>query len=329
MGRFRIKIRMSRKQKVLLEVGVFILGVILLLGALNTITATYKTPILTTEDLWKHANTTIIHFEFRNSTDTSKLKSVKYMISDVATFYDGYLYISIPYPDGYEVLRAISISNFTVRDGQALTVGYMIEHGVNKLTIYIEPINSTPVSFGSAAVYPLRFGVDTSGDDDVWLPSPDNIILFEIVPDSAEQTSSDDIKWGALFPDNGTVDREISIDLGSIAIKAAGYNDAVVGLHRVVGDVKNLEGFKLKLEIYAVSEKPVLKALSEPLYAMVAGLWSALLGLWRRVQSVVASAFGGFSLSAIFTGLIGDPVVALIVSIFIITIFFLIMRPRR
>ncbi|MHC1629322.1 MAG: hypothetical protein ACXQTI_10935 [Candidatus Nezhaarchaeales archaeon] len=327
MGRFRIKFHMSKKQKVLLEIGVFILAVILFIGALNTVTATYKTPILTTEDLWKYANTTHVMFEFRNSTDVSAgSKLATYSLADVASYYDGYLYISIPYPEGFEVLRGFEIFNLS-----GLTVGDLIEHGVNKIYIYIEPINSTPVTFSATySVTPLRLLIDMTNDAS-WgaIDNNGDETLIILVPDSAEGSDADSIKWKALFPDNGTVNREVSVDLGVIAIKAAGKTGKYLSVHRLMGDARGLEGMKFKLEIYAVSEKPVLKAISEPLYSFFAGLWSALLGLWRRVKSIVASAFGGFSLSAIFTGLIGDPVVALVLTIFMVSIFFLIMKPRR
>lgn len=329
MGRIlrKFKFSIGKKNKLIFEMGLAVLLIILFIGALNSITATYKTPILDTKTLWEHANTTLISFEFRNTTDPSTSYAVKtYTLADVASFYDGYLYISIPYPNGYEVLRTIHIFNLN-----GMTVGDLIEYGVNRIYIYMEPINSTSITFGSGYhVSPLYLLIDNTGDT-TWGPinNGGDEVLLNLIDEQASTNDPVDVKWKALFPDNGTINKEVGVDLGVLAIKAAGKTDKYISIHRFMGDVKGLEGLKLKLEIYAVSEKPVFKALTEPIYSIFAALYSLLLAVARRIKEYVVSAFSGFSASVFFTGLIGDPVVALVVTMAVVTVVFLVMKPRR
>ncbi len=301
MGRFRIKFHMSKKQKVLLEVGVAILGIILLLGALNTVTATYKTPILTTEDLWKLANVTYVSIGYVNSTYGNQTWP-KYKLADIATYYDGYLYISIPKQLGYD--RFYGFSFWLVKDlnGTPMTFRYLVDRGINHVYVHYE-VDTNLTGYELM----IDFYKPFTGGSDVWY------VTEELV--------------------NGTtIDKEYRVDTGAFLTTA--ISKSVLDSHVMLAfyylkkpPVPSM--VKLRIEIDAVSKKPVLKSLTEPIYSVLAGMWSAFLGLWRRVKSIVASAFGGFGLSTIFTGLIGDPIVALIISVIMVSVFFLIMRPRR
>ena len=128
---------------------------------------------------------------------------------------------------------------------------------------------------------------------------------------------------------NKTID-----DIGSLLVTATANNvlDSKVGIFVWTGDVQNLQGIKLKINLYATSEKPLLKAFTEPVYGMIAGLWSTLVALYNRVRQYVLSFFGGFSISAFFTGLIGDPTTALIITAVAVAVFFFALArpaPKR
>ena len=97
-----------------------------------------------------------------------------------------------------------------------------------------------------------------------------------------------------------------------------------------MGDIENLDGVKLRLNIYAVSKKPVFKWLTEP----IATLWGALCGafysLWEKMKSVVVGAFSGASLGAVFTGLVENPYIAiLLVSLIFLIIWYMASGSKK
>jgi len=300
----RIKFHMSKKHKLIFEMGVAVLCLVLFLGTLGTLSYTSKVQILTTDDLIN----CVVRIVYKNTT-SGVATSVEYNASDIATLYDGKLYLSIPSPPaGYDAI--LSIRFFT-----NITFNELIDKGLNKVEYRIEFMNNTAVST-SVSVF-----LDHYRSDMTWHSGKYWIFCSNYKPVVDDAT-------GRLVL-NATED----IDLGSFVlyVMAGGFsNDIVVpSITFTAIPVQNIDGIVLQFSMYTISEKPVLKALSEPVYSFLAAMWSALLGVVRRVKSVVASAFGGFSLSAIFTGLIGDPVMALVVSIFVITMFFIVMKPRH
>ncbi|MCE4601271.1 MAG: hypothetical protein F7C38_06890 [Desulfurococcales archaeon] len=322
MARLRLRY-MSKKNKMLFEIGIGLVLIIIFLGFLNAVTTTKATPVLTTEDLWEHANTTIIGLMYVNASDTSQSTYKYYSLADVATYYDGYLYISIPRLDGF-VLRTFSLFNMTGAD--VVTGRYIVEHGANKMYIYMEPINSTAVTFMPTwRVGRLYLFVDT-GNGKIW-PWEDTA-LIKITSTETTSTANDTEKWRKLWPDNGTVNREIDVDLASVAIKITGKGDNIIGIARFMGDIQNLDGLKVKIAIYAVSEKPVLSAITEPVYSVIATLYTGILAVARRVKQYATTLFGGFFTHFSLTALIGDPVVALLLTVVFITIVFVTMKKR-
>ena len=329
MGRLRIKFRMSRKQKLIFEVGVAILCMIIFLGVLGAIKQVSYVPILTTEDLWQNTNVTTIVFQYSNSTAE---KSLIYNLSDVATYSNGRLYISIPSPPSdipNASLKSITINMYNLN----ITWNDLIEKGLNRIELFLYIHNTTDFGLNNNAIIGLG-RVNSPNQYVVWIDDKKYVGGFRVFAlvfyDKWDVFYEKYMGLGSL--DNTTV-ITADIDPGLLALNVVQDNAGNAGVGLMIGGHKGqkflADYMVIDLKLYAVSEKPVLKVLSEPLYSFFAGLWSAMLGLWRRVQSVVASAFGGFSLSAVFTGLIGDPIVALILSIFIITVFFMIMRPRR
>ncbi len=327
--RGRLSFRFMRKRnRLLFEAGVGILLIIVFFGALNAVVTTHRTPVLTTQDLWEHANTTIIAFQFVNSSDTTKSVYPAYKLADIASYYNGYLYITIPYPDTVYMLRTISIFNLTDSNGEQVTGQYIVSHGINSIYVYMEPIADADkvVFYNTFKVGPLTLALDSSGNGNIW-PWEDTS-LADIVTASTANDDNGSIKWNALWPDDNhtAVDRTIEPDLGSIAIKIAGNGGNIVGITRFMGDIQGLDGVKLKLEMYAVSKKPLLAGLTEPIAGIFSSMYAAILAAFRRVKNYAATMFGGWLSGFTFTGLIGDPMTALVVSVVIITVVYWIHK---
>ena len=327
MGRRgRLAFRFMRKRnRLLFEAGVGILLIIVFFGALNAVVTTHRTPVLTTQDLWEHANTTIVAFQYVNASDTSISNYEYYTLADIGTYYDNYIYISIPQHDGF-VLRTISLFNFTA--GNELVTGqYVVDHGVSTIYVYMEPITSTTPAFQNTwYVGPLALYLDADSNNHVW-PWEDTE-LTSITTGKTDPSDNYTIKWNTLWPDdnNTAVDRTVNVDLGSTAIKIAGNGGNIIGIARFVGDVQGLQGIKLKLEMYAVSKKPLLAGLTEPIAGVISSMYAAILATFRRVKNYAATMFGGWLSGFTFTGLIGDPMTALIVSVIIITVVYWIHK---
>lgn len=306
--------------KLLFELAVGIVALLLIFGVLNSVTHTTKTQLVTTEDL---LNNSYIRLEWRNSTDpTADVQFPIYRLSDVATYYDGYLYISLVPPDSeHTVLRGFSIyylGNYTVSD--------LVDRGFNNIELELEPINSTALVYHNTFnAGELSFRANTVSNSYIW---SDDYVLVSLTKRIGSSDPAD-VKYNATF---GKFNE--SIDVGSLLVSATASDalDKKTGIHVWIGDVENLEGLKLKLNMYVASEKPLLKAFTEPVWAFIAGLWSTLLAIYNRVRQYIASFVGGFSVSALFTGLIGDPVTALLISAAAIAVFFFALArpaPRR
>ncbi|MHA1589242.1 MAG: hypothetical protein ACTSVA_01375 [Candidatus Njordarchaeales archaeon] len=328
LGDILARKRRSRKKqnKLLFELGI---AIILLLTAyiiMSTVTLSVKIPIVTTEELWKYADyiDIIIVYEKFNSTNGEDLgvrKSFMYHLKDIASYSDEYLYLSIPDPSESDVeidYKFYYIGVELVRENKTIVWSDLIQQGLNYVEVYIDVINSTPIK-------PWL--------EDIFSPSFIKLYAFETNMDPDGKKFPVTIVDGKEYNNvtefmNQIVDEKhynTTIDLGELILfitsnNLASYN---VGLE-IYFPVDKINGFKLKINLYATSEKPVFKWITEPF----ATLWGALVGafysLWEKMKSVVVGAFSGASLGAVFTGLVENVYVAILLTtlIFLVIAYF-------
>ncbi|AGK60948.1 hypothetical protein Asulf_00944 [Archaeoglobus sulfaticallidus PM70-1] len=321
MARRKIKKGGLGNNKLLFEVAVGIVALVLLFGVLNTVTHTSETELITTEDL---KNCTLVMYYTKVNTSTGLTEGsvyASYQLSDIAVLKDGYLYVAFPYdvevPAGYdlEVVHFGIYLNKTFKD--------LIDLGWNGYEVEFQLVNSSALPSSGTMYLGLDEAFADAGHDEIAIESRWENYL------NLSNMSSVPAKY------EGDVDpAELLITASSILDKEVMF--CFEPLTRVWtpgdGQYRTLDGFILKLNIYTASEKPVLKAFTEPIWAFMAGLWSTLLAVYNRVRQYIGSFVGGFSVSAFFTGLIGDPVTAAIISAIMIAVFFFALvrpAPRR
>lgn len=295
----RLKAVKMRK-KLLYEIGVGITLLIVLLGVLSSVTMNARSVLIDNDYLMSHAK---IAFFYRNTTDNSRTALV-YNASDVATLYNGWLYISVPAaPAGYDALDDIAFiiykdDNYTTK----WTYKDLIEYGVGRIEIEMEIVNNTAITLNPSSIF-LEF----------W-PGP---IVLE---DSAPIISNGSIKWSKTYDiDTGWLVAKIT----SLGLSSSGINDWEL---RVAGvPPSTIDAIKIKFTVYGVSKKPVLAIYAQPLYAAFTAIVSALYAAVRRIQQYALSAFGGLGLATLFSGLTGSAVAAMVLAI----IFFVVMVELR
>lgn len=299
----RLKVVKQRK-KLLYEIGVAVLMLTVLLGALSHISVSASTPIVTTDSLWKYASNITVTIEYRNTTDPGAGgQKLTYKLSDIGTFYNGTIYIAFNPPSGYERVRGVELV-LVGSDGKPLTAQGMIDHGVGKVDIHVELIPSGTVDFPGTFATAILFGVGG------WPPS---LVTLASTPND-------------IFNANKTVaNLTATLDPGSVAIKTLGRGNDPALIHLWLGDVGGVSGIKLHVEIYGVSKKPVLAIYAEPVYAVLTATVSALYAAARRIQQYAMSAFGGLGLATIFSGLTGSAIAAMVLGI----AFFVVMVELR
>ena len=140
------KRRSGRKQnKLIFELGLLVILVLVAYILMTSITMSIKTPIVTTEELWKWKDSVkvFIRYGSYNST-TGELKYHQYKLynlSDIASYFDGYLYISIPTntpPDGYDKDLVAYFAITLVADNKILTHNDLAEKGLNKIEVFVQ-----------------------------------------------------------------------------------------------------------------------------------------------------------------------------------------------
>ena len=304
----------SLGNKILYEIAIGIVAVILLVGVLNTVTHTEKVPIITSDI---HNYTIGFIWGVYNATDGSyKMdKTVIANLSDVSTFYNGYLYIVPIEPDYDSATEVIRLARVYINCN--MTWDDLIDAGINGYDVEIQVLNNTDLSLNR---FDIAFSPECYWDK--------KLIVIE---DSWEDYLKLSNSSTELAIYNG------SIDVGSLllqAMSADAINKKVYFYIFTEPYILNtdIDGFKLKFALYATSEEPIFKMFTEPAYGIIAGLWSTLVAVYHRIRQYALSFFGGFSISALFTGLIGDPTTALIITAAVVAVFFFALArpaPRR
>ena len=284
----KLRIRyMTRKNKMLFELGIALVLIILFFGFLGSLTTISKTPIINNQILWD--NNATIQLSYINSTSGASVTK-SYNIRDIATLYNGSLYIQIPQVQGYDKFDAfaISLNNVTYR--------YVLDRGLNT----------------------IEYDLELIGDD-----NSSKVTRLELWP-------------GAIYFNNvnfnGTqVHVTYTVDPGSLLLKATGHmDDTIIWKIQINPDrpVSNLNGIRLAFNAYSVSKRPVLSAITEPVYSVIATLYTGILAVYRRVKQYASTLFGGFMTHFSLTALIGDPVTALLLTVVFLTIVFAVMKKR-
>ena len=289
--------------KLLFEVAVVILFIVLFIGILNTMKYTSKTVILTTEDLLDQE----ISIKYLNTT-SGECTSTIYNITDVATFYNGKLYISIPSPPtGYDTFSDFIIST-------NITFNELVDKGLSKIHVYIEILNSSSISQNPT------FDLDHFTEWWSW-HSGDRYII--ISSDEAFKVNNESHIY---------IEKDVDVDLGNLIlyVTSGNFGNDYVALRLLCKTAySSLDGIVFSIEMYTISEKPMLSFLTEPVYAFASAIYGALVAMWQKIKSVALGAIGSFSLSTIFSGLIGDPMVALAITVVVILAVILIFKPKR
>lgn len=292
------------KKFVLFEIGIAIVLFILFIGILNSIAYTQRTLIITAEDVYRLNETVRIGFV---NTTTDAWTIQEYPIQSIAVLTGGKLYIALPPPpSGYNAYTSIRV--FLNR-----TLGALVERGLSYVEVYFvsdarhnKTLVMPFIGIGAASVVASSFNHEG----------------FSVHP--IAQARIENLTATTFF--NAT------IDPGLFALKASSWGpsqEAVLFIGHHAGNAWTGSYIVLDFELYAISDKPVLKALMEPIYSFFAAMYTVLLAAIRRVKKYVVTAFGGFATSFTLTGLIGDPVVALILTMIFITIVFLVIKPHR
>jgi len=294
-----------------MEIGLAIALFILFIGILNTITISNKVLILSHESLLNNSKITI---EFVTPNGSM---FATYRLSDISILHDDYLYIQFPIEGKVRVISIYPI----------IEVKELLDKGINKVLVEVYPINISSVKFGNFHSGGLALSVNKWGAHPwvtyIW-GDYTNVPIIQLTnptPVKANYSEKYKVTFGR-FEKNVTVSELLMRSISANAL------DKKLGLTFALGDASNLDGIKLKLQIYAFETKPVLQVLTEPVYGFIAGLWSSLLALYYRLRQYVLSFFGGFTGVTIFTGLIGDVIVGLIITTIVITIFYIALgRP--
>ena len=310
----------SLGNKILYEIAIGIVAVILLLGVLNTITHTEKVVIVDSNDLNK---TIRVSWAIYNATTNEFIRcaNTDYNLSDIATLYNGYLYISIPLPE----LNANETAKFNyIWIAENVTWSDLVNRGFNSYYVEFQIINDTALPntndmFGLGLAYHV-------GSKDSWM---------NYLPVLFEGTFKDYVN--ASDGSTTTATYKGDIDTGNLLLDqvAKGYGNSKVYIQfdpAIILTPDQIQGIKIKYELYVTSKKPILKMFTEPAYGIIAGLWSTLVAVYHRIRQYALSFFGGFSVSALFTGLIGDPTTALIITAAVVAVFFFALArpaPRR
>ena len=304
MARLRLRY-MSRKNKLLFEIGVGLVLIILFLGFLNAVTTTSYNKIVATEDVYSAGTIT---YWYKNATSGS-VTFETFNVSDVATMYNDALYITVPEKSGYDRVYFVSI-----KLGNK-TWGELVDRGFNRVEYMLYVKNAT--AYTGALEYSKYVSLDKSyyGGSKI----------LELT------TYSDVTEFYTLFGVNETT-RTVDVDTGALAVTVvsnnAQSNNVYLGVWLPGEPPSNYEYIKLKITLYAVSEKPVLAALTEPMYSVIATMYTAIWAVARRVKQYASTLFGGFFTHFSLTALIGDPVIALVLSIVFLTVVFMTMKKR-
>ena len=332
MARSRRRGRSSRKSnKLLFEAGIAIILVLVAYIALSAISMQVKSAIVTTETLWAYNEKTKVMIRYGSyNTTTGYLEFheiVEYALKDIASYSNGYLYISIPQnspKNGYDLDLMTYFAITLVTDNKTLTHNDLIEKGLNKIEIFIQVLNSTNILMPSS---PSPQELSINDYDGVTLASFHGNVILSIHTFSNISQQLNEYLNGTTF--------EKDVDLGSyiltVTSKGASSHYPVIVIPLRYADPSTIDGFKIRINLYAVSEKPLFAWLTEPFAVMWGALVGAFYSLWEKTKSVVLGAFSGATMGAVFTGLVENPYIAiLLVSlIFLIIAYFAYEKKSR
>ncbi len=237
-----------------------------------------------------------------------------YALSDIAVLYNNYLYINIPYDLEYDTSTQYLAFDYLAIEFNE-TYSELVDKGFSAYSIEFQIINNTALPLDKKILLYLGYGTG-------------NIALNIYVKTFEEYINESN---------NSIVTIENSVDVGSLILDMVAKDYSSKSVQLVVNPEYVLSsdcitGIKMKYVLYTTSEKPILKMFTEPAYGIIAGLWSTLVAVYHRIRQYALSFFGGFSVSALFTGLIGDPTTALIITAAVVAVFFFALArpaPRR
>jgi len=317
MARRRGRSSKKKSNKLLFELGIAVILLLTIYILMSSVSMSIKTKIYTIPP--GDDSKIIIFYAKWNVTSKTFLSHIvrEYNLSDIASATGDYAYISIPDIDddpnddiGYTLARFFIEIPYSYSD--------LVNRGLNKIIFRVYVLNDTAIESytGVSGARSLAlFKIDGS--------------TIEIVKELYEYNKTELLN-NLLF----NCSFEFDIDPGDLAIastshEANNYNLSIgfEGLY----DISGVYGFKIRIEFYTISEKPILKFLTEP-FAM---LWGALVGafysLWEKMKSVVLGAFSGASLGAVFTGLVENPYLAILLTslVFLIIAYFAYEKRSR
>ena len=275
---------MTRKNKMLFELGIALILVILFFGFLGSLTSINR------EAIYTLGGNETVYIEYKTSNGTY-IRTGTYKLSDIGTLYNGTWYISIPYNADNETVYSVYIKT-------NITIGELINKGWNGVYFYASIIpDDANITFTQKYI--------TKDLQNYWDNSK-AIVTFDVSPNA---TSYKDI------------------DTGSLIVQTVGYtNNPPIPVVKL--PFKRIDGLKIAFTAYAVSTKPVLSAITEPVYSVIATLYTGILAVYRRVKQYASTLFGGFITHFSLTALIGDPVTALLLTVVFLTVVFMVMKKR-
>lgn len=298
---------------------------IIFLIALSAITVSATNVLIDTETLWEHADDVRVCIGYVNATsEPYETLIVMYNLSDIATYYNGYIYVPIPAQEGYPYVYAISLGHYGLPSpdgGASLVLNDLIEFGISRIDVWIEFVNSSALPQWSSISITLM--ADCAGDTGVWYDGS-NSIVFRFYDSGSENVTY-------------VINKTIEVDVGALAatIASRGIGGNIFGIFfnfGIDGDAVStdaLDYIKFKISFYSVSEKRLLQFITEPAGALFSGLVASIVAAARRAYEwITACGFAGFSFGALLTGLTESWVVAAIIAIAVIIFVWLLFERK-
>jgi len=323
--------RRRLKKQLMLELAVLVAGVIVFLGVLNALAYTSRIDIITSEKIFDGTEVWMT-FDYYNSTSgVNMLELVRYNFSDIATVSDGWIYLSIPYPSppaGYDV---VSLHYFDIRpakeNGEFWTWSELIGYGINHVELEIFFANSTTIYYRTVPLSPDR-------PLTIYLGAPR-------LPSGTEAYENgqptivvgEDTTWNSTVKQEDGLYYNYTSDVDPaallITLTTKNWQSRIVTVSCYPWNIRNIDYVKVRFRVSVMSTKPMLQAFTEPLGAIASAIYTTLLAYWQRLKSYLAGALAGFGLGFLFTGLIGDAMLAFILVVVIATVWLVVFRPRR